>query len=172
MASHQPRPSPRRVPARRVRELAPFVLLACACGAAVREPGAGSLPSPTATPLASDAGDLASAADVAFEARAARRLSVASGMREVARRESGTDPVDLIIAEGRDACLRVAFESTAPVAVKLLDQGGNVLAATEGPVTEGVLGARGPVCLRKGDVVRGLAEGAGARVRWMAWEAR
>ena len=93
-------------------------------------------------------------------------------MREVARRESGADAVDLTTAEGHDACVRVAFESSAPVTVKLLDQASNVLAATEGPATEGVLGARGPVCVRKGDVVRGLAEGAGARVRWMAWEAR
>jgi hypothetical protein len=155
-----------------VRELAPFVLLVCACGAAVREPGAAAIASPASAIAAPGPGALPPETAAAFDALAARTPGVTLGMREVARKETGNDAVDLVTAQGRDACVRVAFEASAPVTVKLVDQGGNVLAATEGPVTDGVLAARGPVCVRKGDVVRGLAEGAGARVRWLAWEAR
>jgi hypothetical protein len=173
MASYRPSLSPRRAPARLVRELGPFALLLCACGAAVREPAAAS----GALPVPAEGGERGANAVLAstpgaFDALSARASSLAPGMREVARREGGTGAVDLAKAEGRDACVRVAFESSAPITVKLVDQGGNVLTATDGQATDGVLAAHGPVCVRKGDVVRGLAEGTGARVRWMAWQAQ
>jgi hypothetical protein len=148
------------------------VLLVYACGAAVREPGAGPIPSVAQPSATSGVRAFPPDTDAAFDALAARAPSLALGMREVARRETGTEAVDLTTPEARDACVRVAFEATAPVTAKILDEGGNVLAATEEAATDGVLAARGPVCVRKGDVVRGLAEGTGARVRWMAWEAR
>jgi len=158
-----------------VRELAPFVLLVCACGAAaVREPDGIRAPGGASGPVTATSApppvDSAAETQAAFEALAARASSVAPGMREIARKESGTETVELTRAGDRDACVRVAFEASAPVAVKLVDQSGNVLAATDGPVSGGVLAERGPVCVRKGDVVRGVAEGTGARVRWMAWE--
>jgi hypothetical protein len=108
----------------------------------------------------------------AFEALAAQGSTLAPGMREAARREGGADPVALVSAEGRDTCLRVAFSASAPVTARLVDAAGNVLAATGDAAIDGVLGARGPVCVRRGDVVKGVAEGAGARVRWIAWQAR
>jgi hypothetical protein len=92
-------------------------------------------------------------------------------MREVARKESGAEPVDLARAEGRDSCLRVAFNASVPVQARLVDGGGNTLATTAEPVTDGVLGARGPVCIRKGDVLKGVAGASEAHVRWVAWEA-
>jgi hypothetical protein len=169
MASHRPRPLPPRAPARLVRELAPFALLVCACGAAVREPAGAPQPWPLqSASIAASASPPATLA--AFDALAARAPSLALGMREVTRKETGTDAVDLATAEGRDVCVRVAFEASPPVTVKLMDGGGNVLTETGGPVTDGVLPASGPVCIRKGDVVRGRAEGTAARVRWMAWE--
>jgi hypothetical protein len=154
-----------------VRELIPFVLLVCACGAAVREPPSSPLGvTPPPSQQGASAAETSAASAAAFEALAARGATVAPGMREVARKE-GT-AVDLVKADARDACVRVAFEAAAPVTAKLLDGAGNALAALDAPATEGVLAARGPVCVRRGDVVRGVADGADAGVRWMAWQAR
>lgn len=167
-----PQSPSRRPPARLVRELAPFVVLACACGAAVRQqppaPARGPEPVVSATPAADASADEAKAA---FVALAARGGALAPGMREVARKECGTEAVDLVKAEGRDVCVRVAYEATVPVTAKLVDGAGRVLATGGAATAEGVLAEHGPVCVRRGDVVRGVAEGAGARVRWMAWEA-
>jgi hypothetical protein len=90
-------------------------------------------------------------------------------MREVARMLTTGDKVEIAHAEGRDACVRVAFEASSPVVAKLVDAQGNVLASSEAPATGGVLGERGPVCVRRGDAVSAFAEGSGASVRWMAW---
>jgi len=170
MASPRPSPSPLRAPARLVRELGPFLLLVCACGAAVREPPPS--PAPLPSPAASASADPGVPETLAaFDALAAQGPSLAPGMREAARREGATDAVDLVKADTHDACVRVAFAASAPVTAKLVDHAGSVLAATDAPATDGVLGTRGPVCIRKGDVVRGLADVAGVRVRWVAWEA-
>jgi hypothetical protein len=167
-----PPPSPSRAPARLVRELAPFVLLACACGAAVRqpppEPSVAQAPPPAAAPPTSSADGPAS-----FVALAERAASVAPGMREVARKASANagDPVELVKADARDTCVRAAFEAASPVSARLVDREGRVLASVPAATASGVLGERGPVCVRKGDVVKGVADGAGVPVRWMAWEA-
>jgi len=164
-------PRPRRT--HLVRELAPFVLLVCACGVAVRQTAEPlpSPPPPAVTPASSATGAPAAESLAAFEALAARGPTVAPGMREVARKEGGAEPVDLARADGRDTCIRVAFLATAPVSARLVDGTGNVLAAGGDPSTDGVLALKGPVCIRKGNVVKGVAEGNGARVRWVAWEA-
>jgi hypothetical protein len=152
-----------------VRELAPFALLVCACGAAVHEPTPAPRPSPdpvearTASPEAPDA-------RASFEAMALRAGALAPGMHEASRKESDGQPVELVRADGRDACMRASFEATAPVKAELVDGSGRVLAAVETASATGVLGERGPVCIRKGDVVKGTAEGA-ARIRWVAWVA-
>jgi hypothetical protein len=95
-------------------------------------------------------------------------------MREVARIESAGDRIEIVRAGGRDACVRVAFEASSPVVARLLDGEGNVLASSDVPEAEGVLGQRGPVCVRRGDAVSaaaGGAEAAVASVRWVAWQA-
>jgi hypothetical protein len=95
-------------------------------------------------------------------------------MHEAARKEAapgGTGPVDLVKADTRDACVRVAYAASAPVTAKLVDHTGAVLAASDAPSTEGTLGPKGPVCIRKGDVVRGVTDATGVHVRWVAWEA-
>ncbi len=104
-----------------------------------------------------------------FDTLSARGTSLAPGMREAARKEGPGAAVDLVKADTRDACVRVAFVATAPVTAKLVDHAGNVLAASDAPTTDGVLGAQGPVCIRKGDVVRAQADAAGVHVRWLAW---
>lgn len=153
-----------------MRELGPFVLLLCACGAAVREP---SVAAAAAPPVTSAPAPEPPAPDTltTFDAMAARGASVAPGMHEAARKEGAVGPVDLVKADARDTCVRVAFAATAPVTAKLVDHAGNVLAANDAPATDGILGPHGPVCVRKGDVVRGLTDASGVHVRWLAWEA-
>jgi hypothetical protein len=177
MERPRPSPPPHRVLPLRVRELLPFALLAVACSAAMRQPF-GCTPPPAPSPIAPSAEGRAVSltspeAGSVFAALSARGPSLAPGMREVTRNESAGDPVELARAEGRDACVRVAFEATAPVVATLSDAEGNVLASSVAPTVEGVLGPRGPVCIRRGDRVSARAEGADAgaiAVRWVAWE--
>ncbi len=168
-----PRPSPSKPSERahRVREAAAFAVLACACGAALHraEPARGA-PQPEPPPSAASA-PFPPEATAALDALAARGHAVAPGMREVARKETAGERVDLARADGRDICVRVAFESSAPVLAKLVDGAGNVLVASSVASTDGVLGERGPVCVRKGEQVACLAEGGPAQVRWVVWQA-
>lgn len=170
MGNQPPSPRQPRAPARLVRELAPFALLVCACGAAAREP----LP-PVHPAAAFPAAPAASAAPDeppgTFEALAARGPVIAPGMREASRTVSDGGAVELAKAEGRDACVRVTFEASAPVTAKIVDGAGRVLAVASSPSASGVLGERGPVCIRRGDIVKGLVDGPPSRVRWMTWEA-
>jgi hypothetical protein len=95
-------------------------------------------------------------------------------MHEVARKSGTGGAVELVRAETADACVRVAFSSSAPVTARLVDQAGQVLASSAQPAVEGVLGEKGPVCVRKGDVVHAMADGAdqaATHVRWVAWQA-
>jgi len=114
--------------------------------------------------------------DAAFDAIASRGATLAAGMREVARKESGGESVVVARADGRDLCVRVAYEANAPVVAKLLDASGAVLASGESAAREGVLGEHGPVCVRKGGVLSAVAgDDASAasprRVHWVAWAA-
>jgi hypothetical protein len=92
-------------------------------------------------------------------------------MREVARNETSGEKMEIVQAGEHDACVRVAFEASAPVVARLVDGEGHVLASSDAPATNGVLGQRGPVCVRKGDAVSVVAEGSATSVRWIAWEA-
>ena len=175
----RPPPSQPRLQApHRVRELGAIFLLALACAAEVREPfGCTRSSGPAKSPQPANAGSGAASTDDAdasasFAVLVARGPLVAPGMREVAHLQSTGDKgekIEVARAQGKDACVRVAFEATAPVLAKLLDGGGNVLASSAAPTTDGVLGERGPVCVRKGDAVMATAEGAGSSIRWVAW---
>jgi hypothetical protein len=171
MEKLRPNRLPRRIPAPHVRELLPLVLLAFACGAVLREPLACTRRVPPAglPPARAVASARPAEPSASFAALAARGAAVAPGMREVARLQSAGDKIEIAHAEGRDACVRVAFEASTPVVAKLVDGEGNVLASSNVPATYGVLGERGPVCVRKGDNVSAVAEGADANVRWVAW---
>jgi len=158
---------PRRT--RLVREAAAFVALACACGMAVRATPAGApavRSEVDAPPPAADSGTPAR-----FDSIVARGPSIAPGMREVARRESFGERVEIVRAEQRDTCVRVAFEAVAPVTARLVDGTGTVLATTSVAGVEGLLGEKGPVCVRKGEALSVLVEGASVPVRWVAWAA-
>jgi hypothetical protein len=159
-----------------VREAVAFLLLACACGAATvkgraddaRRPGRDGPGDGVESAPGAPAGGAAVGGPgfVSLEGRAA---VLAPGLRQAIERENGGERVQLVQAAGHDACVRVAFESSAPVTVRLLDTDGGVLAETPAAAAEGALGDRGPVCIRKGDAVSAVAEGAGARVKWIAW---
>jgi hypothetical protein len=166
---------PRRTPALRVRELLPLALLALACGAVLYDPFGCTRPAPPAHVASSVASAANAEATASFAALAARGATIAPGMREVARMQSAGDKVEIARAEVRDACVRVAFKASSPVVAKLVDGEGNVLASSDIAATDGVLGQRGPVCVRRGDAVSavaGGAEGPGGvtNVRWVAWE--
>ena len=154
-----------------MRESVPFVLLACACSAAVTARPALPAPGASTPPEQPAAGAASTMPGESWDALASLGSSVAQGMHEVARKSGagGGDPVELLRAEAHDACLRVAFEADAPLVPKLVDGNGQVLAAIAVPSMHGVLAEEGPVCIRRGDVVRAVAEGSGAHVRWMAW---
>src|SRR5208283_5360484 len=135
-----PPPEPPRVsvsPEHLVREIVPFVLLVCACGAAVSTP----LPSPptpaSAQPSAAPAPP--SSPPESYEDLAALGATLAPGMGEIARRSSSGDAVEMLRAAAGDACVRVAFAAEAPVVAKLVDGKGEALAMT-GPALQGALG--------------------------------
>jgi hypothetical protein len=171
----RPKPNRRRLrtpPPPKVREILSLALLAFACGTAMREPAAGTRGAPpTRTATLGHPPRTAQSAEAAeaFATLAARGAVVAPGMREVTRAESRGGAVEVARAGGRDACVRVAFTASSPVVAKLMDGDGNVLAMSDAPTMDGVLGEHGPVCVRKGDAVTAVAEGAGANVHWVAW---
>jgi hypothetical protein len=164
-----------------VREALAFLLLACACGAAL---GAGSAPDAkkaTSSQTSEDAPGVPPRAERTtnepdapgepgrgFASLEARGPSLAPGMVQAVERESTGDRVELVRSASKDTCLRVAFEAAQPVVVRLLESDGTVLAETRSTATTGVLGDRGPVCIRKGVAVSAVAEGAG-HIRWIAW---
>jgi hypothetical protein len=170
--SHPPRDRPTNR-ARLVREVVPFVLLVCACGAALDDrTGAESLRARANASASASAGlEVPDAAPESFDDLTALGPGVAAGMREAARRSGTGEAVDLVKAEASDACVRVAFAASAPVVASLVDGQGEPLSTLSQPADRGVLGERGPVCIRRGDVVRGVAGGAAVRVRWLAWTA-
>jgi hypothetical protein len=151
-----------------VREGFPFALLACACGVAARSTPAG--PRASAPSLASPSGDATPGPDP-FGAMEARGAAIAPGMRQVARRESAGEKVEIVRADQQDTCIRVAFEADVPVVAKLVDGAGHPVAMTGTAALQGLLGEKGPVCIRKGEAASVMVDGPGAAVRWVAWAA-
>jgi hypothetical protein len=91
-------------------------------------------------------------------------------MRELARGEVSV-PVSIGLPKiAGDACVRVAFAAKAPVKALLESTTGDELAAAE-PATDGVLGPRGPVCIRRGQGFRLSLEGSVSPVRYVVWVA-
>ncbi len=158
-----------------MREALPFLLLACACGAATWSKGAPGSRSGTDADARAHQGTAVAGEpghpDPRFSTLEARAALAAPGMHPVAERETAGDRVELVRAGTRDACVRVLFEATTAVLAKLVDAEGTTLAEGAAAATQGTLGEEGPVCVRKGDTVSAFADGAGggARVRWVAW---
>jgi hypothetical protein len=133
----------------------------------------------TPPPLASSASaaKAATAPDPlpSLDAIAARGASVAPGMRAVGREEqklASAARFDAVPKAERDVCARLLFVATAPVRARLEDGAGDVLAELARPAGSGLLGERGPVCTRRGDVIRVAFQpdpAVAARVRWVTW---
>jgi hypothetical protein len=157
-----------------VREAIAFLLLACACGAVWSgKPDPRKRPASEEGPDAPGSDLVPGAADggreAGFASLEALAPSLAPGMRRAVERESRGERVELVQAAGRDTCVRVAFEATGPIQVRLLDADGMVLSETRSPTTSGALAERGPVCVRKTGSVAAVTEGTVARIRWVAW---
>jgi hypothetical protein len=156
-----------------VREAIAFLLLVCACGAASwsgrsSDTRKAQLDDDGSTPGGEPNGAEGSQGG-AFVSLEALAPSLAPGMRRAAEKESVGDRVELVRAVSKDTCVRVAFESGAPVVARLLGADGTVLYEMQQASTSGALGERGPICVRKSDIVSATAEGAAGRIRWIAW---
>jgi hypothetical protein len=158
-----------------VREAIAFLLLACACGAATWSGRSSDTrkaqldddgSAPESEPNGAEGPRQTDGGFVSLEALAP---SVAPGMRRAAVKESAGERIELVRAAGKDTCVRVAFEATAPVLARLLGADGTVLYEMHLASASGMLGDRGPICVRKNDVVSAAAEGAAGRIRWIAW---
>jgi hypothetical protein len=114
-------------------------------------------------------------AGAGFDEIEQRWSGVVAGMRAVSAVEGTSgdqEPLELARADGRDLCIRVAFEATEPIVATLVDGAGTSLARSA-ETSSGVLPEHGPVCVRRGETVRGSAVGPpAARVRWVTWAAR
>ncbi len=89
----------------------------------------------------------------------------------MARVSNGNASAELVHAVSADACVRVAFEADVPIRARLSDGAGHRLGESGAAATEGVVAEDGPVCVRKGDSIVAVPEGAATHVRWMAWQA-
>lgn len=98
-----------------------------------------------------------------------RGPQVAAGLREILHGEvasPGTVPVQ---AADADVCLRVVFASLTPVHAALRSSAGDVL-SEGGASVSGLLGARGPVCARRGQAMTLVFDGGtDAHVRYVVW---
>lgn len=162
-----------------LREALPVLLLACACCAALRTaPAASAPPAPPAAKPARIVADDEDLADLGprGEALRARGAALAAGMRLAAQRRSTEAEIDLVHADSHDECVRVAYDADEPIAARLTNAKGDVLAHTDAFASFGVLPAAGPVCVRMGDAITAAAlrspdASARTRVLWAAWAA-
>lgn len=157
-----------------MREAIAFLLLACACGAATwsgrsSDARKAQLDDDGSTPGEPNGAEGSREPDGTFASLEALAPSLAPGMRRAAEKESVGDRIELVRAVSKDTCVRVAFESAAPVVARLVGADGTVLYETHQASTSGALGDRGPICVRKSDVVSATAEGVSGRIRWIAW---
>jgi hypothetical protein len=136
--------------------------LALGCGGAARAP---AQPSPRSIDAGAALGGEAAERDggaseplPSLEELAARGASEAPLMRERLRIEHAAPRSEELRAE-RDLCVRALYAASRPVRVWFADEGGQ----RRGEVASGTGGAvppRGPACVRKGEALRLVVEGA------------
>jgi hypothetical protein len=149
---------------------------ACAVACIVGACGSRQVPSPrpAETPLATASVPDASAGPEggdnvpSLRDLALRAPEVAPEMRVLAQGEAAPPSSVALPKASVDLCVRVVFAAGHAVRAKLETAEDGTLAEV-GPVDAGVLGLRGPVCVRKGrEVTLTFGEGA-TRVRYIVW---
>jgi len=106
-----------------------------------------------------------------MELLVARHDRVAPGTREIARKQIDLDASKrwdslALDAFAADTCVRALFDADAPTAITLVDEKNMTLAQAD--AAQGAIGAAGPVCFRKGDVVTFRFNGE-SRLRIVVW---
>ena len=142
-----------------------------ACGAAAlprpRPPADGRDAATDANGAEAGPGDAAS--EPAAGDAAALGALLAPGMRLVERTKLDADGGGYVLEPSdADRCYRIALLTSALVDATLTDDGGHVLASARG--ASPVLGAKGPVCLRRGHRAT-VTVGAGAAGELLVWTA-
>ena len=132
-----------------------------ACGGGAPAPAHPAHPAPTDSGSGTRADAGAPAPDLlpSTAALAARGPTDAPLMREVQRVEQAAPRAPDLRAE-RDLCVRAVFAASAPVKAWFADQSG----AARGEISAAAAGTvppRGPACLKKGESVHLVVEGAG-----------
>jgi hypothetical protein len=146
-----------------------LALAALACGAGSARPK-----TPEEVPIAgaADAGAPRAPVDTleSMHALVSRGEELAPGMRLVVEDEVASPGEVSLPNADADLCVRAAFVADAPVRATLISSSGDNLATID-RAASGVLGARGPVCARKGQVVTLRVEEPARRVRIVVWAA-
>ena len=130
-------------------------------------PPAATLLAPT--PIENDGGD-AGAPAPSLESLALLSSELAPGMRELARGESPLPATIRLSPTESNTCVRAVLGAGGPVVGALLSDTGRVLDMSEAAKTA-VLGARGPVCLKKDQAARIDVQGPEGLVRYVVWVA-
>jgi hypothetical protein len=108
--------------------------------------------------------------DVRTVDAAALGAELAPGMRELEHVALDADAALHEIAAGdADRCFRIAVVAKSIVDATLADDAGHVLATARG--TTAVLGAKGPVCLRRGHRATIAANGLAPNAELFVWTA-
>lgn len=91
-------------------------------------------------------------------------------MRELLRGESALPATIRIPVTPSNTCVRAVLGSGASIVTALLGDTGVILDVSEAaPITR--IGARGPVCLNKGEAARLEVQGTPGVVRYVVWVA-
>jgi len=105
-----------------------------------------------------------------LESLALLSSELAPGMRELARGESPLPATIRLSPTESNTCVRAVLGAGGPVVGALLSDTGRVLDLSEAAKTA-VLGARGPVCLKKDQPARIDVQGPEGLVRYVVWVA-
>ena len=95
---------------------------------------------------------------------------LAPGMRELARGESPLPATIRLSPTESNTCVRAVLGAGGPVVGALLSDTGRVLDLSQA-AKPAVLGAHGPVCLKKNQAARIEVQGAEGLVRYVVWVA-
>jgi hypothetical protein len=103
-----------------------------------------------------------------LEALASRASELAPGMREAARGEGSLPLTVSIPTSPSNACIRVLVRAGVPVIAALVTDGGATLDESRAGSTA-LVGAQGPVCLKRNQATRVEVQGPPGIARYVVW---